>query len=75
MIQLWIRAMALCELRLAAIGYGGLNITLKLLVLGGIVSVSEIDPAGFWGHLLVWDPIWIVGGVLLVAVAWQSRSA
>jgi hypothetical protein len=51
--------------------YGGVQMVAKLLVLAGLFTPEEIDSAGFWGHLLIWDPVWIVGGTLLGAVAWS----
>lgn len=51
--------------------YGGIQMAVKLLVLAGVFIPEEIDTAGFWGHLLIWDPVWIIGGALLCAVAWN----
>lgn len=53
--------------------YGGVQMAVKLLVLAGVFTPEEIDWAGFWGHLLIWDPVWIIGGVLLCAVAWNHH--
>lgn len=63
--------------RLAAVGaigvlsllYGGVGLVLKLLVLADLLDAGRPETRGFWGHLLIWDPVWIVGGVLLCATA------
>ncbi|MDG5761419.1 DUF3995 domain-containing protein [Natronococcus sp. A-GB1] len=69
--------------RLAAVGglgvlsalYGGIGIATKLLVLVGVIAPDGIDPQGFWGHLLLWDPVWVIGGALLCAAAFSSRTS
>ena len=50
--------------------YGAVAIVQKLLVLKGALTVTGFDSAAFWGHLLIWDPIWIIGGLLLVVSGW-----
>lgn len=55
--------------------YGGANLIQHALMATGIIDT----PAGLgetavrW-HLALWDPIWLVGGVLFVATAWLSRG-
>lgn len=69
------------RLRVGAVGglgalsalYGAVGIATKLLVLVGVVTPEGIDARGFWGHLLVWDPVWVLGGALLCAAAVRSR--
>lgn len=46
--------------------YGGLQIVVQVLVLVGVVATSqEMDRRGFYGHLFIWDPWFLVWGVLL----------
>lgn len=51
------------------IGYGGLG-----LVLDGLRAMGAINNPGGWaavrGHLLLWDPWWLLGGILFSAAAW-----
>lgn len=64
------RLVSVAGLGILSFLYGGMQMATKLLVLVGVFSPEEIDAAGFWGHLLIWDPVWIIGGVLMCAVAW-----
>jgi hypothetical protein len=56
-----------------ALLYGAASLVQHALMLAGVIAV----PAGLgrtaarW-HLLLWDPWWILGGVLFVATAWLS---
>jgi hypothetical protein len=59
--------------------YGGLNLIVGLGVaaLWAIgVSDGPADRAGFWWHVLLWDPVWLAGGLLFVAAvrAYQRHS-
>ncbi len=48
--------------------YGGTQIGLQLLVLTGVIPVpDEMDWRGFYGHLYLWAPWFVVWGVLLGA--------
>jgi hypothetical protein len=59
--------------------YGGVN-----FVVGAVVALlralavleTPADTSAFWWHLLLWDPWWILGGVLFSLAAWayQRRS-
>lgn len=68
-----IRLIAVGGMGVLAVLYGGVSVTMKLLVLIGVTSPEEIDTAAFWGHLLIWDPVWIIGGVLLCVTAWTCH--
>lgn len=73
--SLTIRLLTVAGIGVLSFLYGGVQLGVKVLVLAGVFTPTEIDTAGFWGHLLIWDPVWIVGGVLLCAVAWSQYSA
>jgi hypothetical protein len=47
------------------------------LMLVGVVPVSaSLGAAALPWHVWLWDPFWLLGGVLFVAAAWQqSRTA
>jgi hypothetical protein len=57
--------------------YGGVQIGIQLMVLGGIlVPPGGIDWRGFYGHLYVWDPWFIVWGLLMGVTAFHyTRNA
>lgn len=56
----------------ALIAYGGASFVQHALMLTGIIGI----PAGLgavaarW-HLLLWDPWWLLGGILFVVAAWR----
>ncbi len=68
-----VRVVAVGGLGALSVLYGTVGIAAKLLVLVGVVTPAGIDAREFWGHLLVWDPIRVLGGALLCAVAVRSR--
>jgi Protein of unknown function (DUF3995) len=52
--------------------YGGLGLVSDVLHVTGVIS----DPANgkwFFWYLVLWDPWWLLGGVLYVATAWLAR--
>jgi hypothetical protein len=73
-LPLKIRLVAVGTMGVLSVLYGGVNMITKILIVVGMIPLEEIDTAGFWGHLLIWDPIWVVGGVLLCVSAWNYRD-
>jgi hypothetical protein len=54
--------------------YGAGNIITMLLILAGIISTpADMDWRGFHGHLYLWDPWFLLWGVLL-ALATRAMS-
>lgn len=52
--------------------YGGLGLISDVLHLTGIVG----DPANgnwFFWYLVLWDPWWVLGGILYVIAAWLTH--
>jgi hypothetical protein len=52
--------------------YGGLGLVSDVLHVTGIIG----DPANakwFFWYLVLWDPWWVLGGVLYIAVVWFTR--
>jgi hypothetical protein len=52
--------------------YGGLGLVSDVLHVTGLIG----DPANakwFFWYLVLWDPWWVLGGVLYIAVAWFTR--
>jgi hypothetical protein len=54
--------------------YGIANLVQHAAVVTGILNAPESvgDTASRW-HLLLWDPIWILGGLLFLATGWRAR--
>ncbi|NHC16070.1 DUF3995 domain-containing protein [Motilibacter deserti] len=56
--------------------YGGVLVVAGLLAALGLVGQGgPSDPTALYGHLLLWDPIFVVWGVLLGMAGWQARRA
>jgi hypothetical protein len=52
--------------------YGGLGLVSDVLHLSGVIA----DPANgkwFFWYLVLWDPWWMLGGVLYLTAAWLTR--
>jgi hypothetical protein len=51
--------------------YGGANLAVRAMMGLGVLSTPESmrSAAARW-HLLVWDPWWLLGGILFCAAAW-----
>lgn len=57
--------------------YGGVQLAVQLLVVAGAISTSEdMDWRGFYGHLYLWDPWFVIWGILLgmAALTFTARS-
>jgi hypothetical protein len=53
-------------------GYGGLLVAVGTLVLTGVISPSgPVDRTALRWHVLVWDPWFVVWGLLLGVAAWR----
>ncbi len=53
--------------------YGGLGMAVDGLRAAGLVSTTSASVARW--HFLLWDPWWLLGGVLFVAAAWYYDRA
>jgi len=53
--------------------YGGANLVDHALMVAGVIATPEIlgATAARW-HLFLWDPWWVLGGVLFIAAARRS---
>lgn len=57
--------------------YGGIPLIVNALMLAGILHVpGPVDWTAIRWHTLLWDPWWLLGGLLFSAAAWsyQRRS-
>jgi hypothetical protein len=54
--------------------YGAANLAVRAAMAAGLLATpgSMHSDAARW-HLLLWDPWWVLGGVLFVLAAWSSR--
>lgn len=61
---------------LAGVGmllYGGLGLISDILHVMGIVSSAPATRHWFLVYLVLWDPWWLLGGALFIALAWRTR--
>ncbi len=56
--------------------YGGANLSVRGLMALGLMETPESmrSAAARW-HLILWDPWWLLGGVLFLLAAWQFRQS
>jgi len=51
--------------------YGGVQIGVQLLILTGVIEApADMDWRGFYGHLYLWNPWFVIWGVLLGITAY-----
>lgn len=56
--------------------YGGANLLVRgLMALGVIATPASMHSAAAEWHLLLWDPWWLLGGVLFIGVALATSRA
>ena len=56
--------------------YGALNLVQHaLMATGAIATPDGLGEAAVPWHLALWDPVWLIGGVLFLLAARASRSA
>jgi len=56
--------------------YGGANLAVRAVMAVGLLATPESmhSDAARW-HLVLWDPWWVLGGVLFVIAAWTCGRA
>ena len=56
--------------------YGGANLAVLGLMGIGILATPEAmhSQAAFW-HLMLWDPYWLLGGIMFLSVTWLSNQS
>lgn len=57
--------------------YGGANLAVRALMAVGFMDTPESmrSAAAYW-HLVLWDPWWLLGGILFLLAAWRySRGS
>jgi hypothetical protein len=68
---------------IVVLGVGGILLALyetaelvqHVLMALGVVDQGDLDDTAVVGHLLLWDPWWILGACLFALAAWQARGA
>jgi hypothetical protein len=53
--------------------YGTAELVQHLLMALGAVDRSGLDDTAVYGHVLMWDPWWILGGALFALAGWRNR--
>jgi hypothetical protein len=55
--------------------YGGVPLIMNALQFGGLLRVGgSVDWTTLRWHLLVWDPSWLLGGLLFLLAAWSYTT-
>lgn len=54
--------------------YGGFGLISDVLHVSGLINDPATVKWFFW-YLVLWDPWWVLGGVLYLTVAWITRRA
>jgi len=62
LIAAWVLGVGMCL-------YGGLGLVSDVLHVTGVINDPTNQKWFFW-YLVLWDPWWVLGGVLYVATAW-----
>lgn len=57
----------------ALLVYGGMNMVMQGLVMGGILTPDNVDWTGFTWRLIFWNPWWFLGGSLYCTAAWNYQ--
>ena len=52
--------------------YGGMGLVSAALAEAGVTEAA--DPATLRWYLLLWEPYWLVGGLLFLAATWDFRQ-
>lgn len=82
LVRAWVRGLPRRLLRVAAwalgVGftlYGGAGIVQAALITADVLDAprSQGEGAVIW-YLLLWEPIWLLGGLCFLAAAWQDRQ-
>lgn len=55
--------------------YGAASFVQHLLMATGVITLPPgLGRTGAYGHLLLWDPWWSLGGILFIAVSYQLSA-
>ena len=56
--------------------YGGVNLIVEWLVVVGVIQMNGLEVTeGIRWHAWLWDPWWLLGGVLFLLAAWRYRRS
>ena len=67
LIAAWVLGIGMCL-------YGGLGLVSDVLHITGVIANAE-NRQWFLVFLVVWDPWWVLGGILYVATAWLVQHS
>ena len=65
-VAVWVLGVGMCL-------YGGLGLVSDVLHVTGVINDPTNREWFFW-YLVLWDPWWVLGGILFVATAWFARQ-
>ena len=52
--------------------YEAAELVQHLLTAAGAIGRGDLDDTALYGHLLPWDPWWILGAALFAVAGWRS---
>ncbi len=68
----WLRRMGVWSIGLVLTLYGGANLAARgLMALGVLETPASMRSAAATWHLVLWDPWFLLGGVLFLTAAWR----
>lgn len=70
--RVW-RALFWCG-AMVLVTYGAVNVVGAVAALAGLAPAGALDTAALVGHAFLWDPMFLLWGVLLAVALWTSRS-
>ncbi|HEY7342094.1 MAG TPA: DUF3995 domain-containing protein [Ktedonobacterales bacterium] len=54
--------------------YGGVNLVVEWLIVSGAIHIAGVAVTdGIRWHARLWDPWWLLGGILFLLAAWQYQ--
>ena len=65
-VAVWVLGVGMCL-------YGGLGLVSDVLHVTGVINDPTNREWFFW-YLVLWDPWWVLGGILFVATTWFARQ-
>lgn len=72
----WLRRVAVWSVGLVLTLYGGANLAARgLMALGVLETPASMRSAAATWHLILWDPWFLLGGLLFLAAAWRYDRA
>ncbi len=75
-VPVWFRRISSWSIGLILTLYGGANLAVRgLMTLGALETPASMRSAAAMWHLVLWDPWFVLGGVLFISAAWNFSCA